>query len=157
MSHANAWKEAQSSEERKTTFNAHGIRWSELLRLPYWDVTKFVAIDSMHCFYLRMFRRHIREIWGMDVEYEDGDGISFHIKNMPSEQEMTEGNVIFHTGTKTTLSGLRRDVLAELCRGVGLRFAGTKKQLLQRLIAYVSAIQFSLSTLLFKLMIMCSC
>ncbi|KAF8870420.1 hypothetical protein BD779DRAFT_1478911 [Infundibulicybe gibba] len=136
MVNANAWREATSDNERKTLFEDHGVRWSELLRLPYWDVTKFVVIDSMHCFYLRMFQRHVREIWGMDIKYEDGPGIGVFPKDLPSEQSMEHARQILRTGTASALAALNRAALAGLCHELGLRFAGTKKKLTKRLITY---------------------
>lgn len=134
---AQAWKDAQTETERVAQFKATGIRWSELLRLPYWDPTKFVAIDSMHCFYLGLFRRHVRKVWGMSVEFEDGEGISYENKNMPGEREMKAAWITLRTGTTPALKKLRRDVLKELCRDAGLRFSGTQTQLGTKLIAYV--------------------
>jgi len=31
-------------------------------------------IDSMHAFFLRIFQRHVCQIWGMSVDFDDGDG-----------------------------------------------------------------------------------
>jgi len=53
---AEEWRDAASEDVRATLYASTGIRWSELLRLPYWDPTKFVTIDSMHGFFLRMFQ-----------------------------------------------------------------------------------------------------
>ncbi|KAF9019591.1 hypothetical protein BDZ89DRAFT_911310, partial [Hymenopellis radicata] len=60
-----AWCMAETGEERQTLYEAHHVRYSELLRLPYWDPTTFVTLDSMHAFYLGLFHRHTRVIWGM--------------------------------------------------------------------------------------------
>jgi hypothetical protein len=134
---AQAWKDASTEEERGVQFSTNGIRWSELLRLPYWDPTRFVVIDSMHCFYLGLFRRHVREVWGMSVEFEDGEGISFENKNMPGQREMKAAWVTLRIGTAPALKKLRRNILQELCRDAGLRFSGTQTQLWNKLIAYV--------------------
>ncbi|EKM77839.1 hypothetical protein AGABI1DRAFT_15108, partial [Agaricus bisporus var. burnettii JB137-S8] len=73
LANANCWKNASTSEERDRIFTHYGVRWSELLRLPYWDPTSFVVIDSMHCFYLSLFNRHAVHVWGMDATKDDSD------------------------------------------------------------------------------------
>ena len=85
---AKGWKRADTQEERNRIVQTHGVRWSELLRLPYWDPTQFTLIDSMHAFYLRLFQHHCRSVWGMDVTFEDGDGPTFDrgAQEVPEEQ-----------------------------------------------------------------------
>ncbi|KAH9910516.1 uncharacterized protein BXZ73DRAFT_93680 [Epithele typhae] len=46
---AERWRDATTEAERKRIFNEHGIRWSELWRLPYWDPTRQLVVDPMHC------------------------------------------------------------------------------------------------------------
>lgn len=70
---AEEWKDA-GSKEREKLFIKHGVRYSELLRLPYWDPVLFTLVDSMHAFFLIDLRRHCRDVWGMDVKLADGDG-----------------------------------------------------------------------------------
>ncbi|KAJ3910852.1 hypothetical protein F5877DRAFT_55858, partial [Lentinula edodes] len=53
---AHAWLVAQSEAERDILFRRNGVRWSELLRLEYWDVVQNTVIDPMHGFYLRIFQ-----------------------------------------------------------------------------------------------------
>ncbi|KAF9006286.1 hypothetical protein BDZ89DRAFT_966086 [Hymenopellis radicata] len=59
----NAWKNAPTEGAREKLYDKNHVRHSEFLRLPYWDPTKFVTVDSMHGFYLGLFRRHVRIIW----------------------------------------------------------------------------------------------
>jgi hypothetical protein len=39
-------------------FQAHGVRWSELWRLPYWDPTRQLVVDPMHCLFLNLVKYH---------------------------------------------------------------------------------------------------
>lgn len=78
--HAEAWRDAGSEEEREVIFQAHGIRWSELLRLPYWDPVHFTVVDSMHNLYLGIIKTHFRDVWGMDIDLEDGDAATHPTK-----------------------------------------------------------------------------
>ncbi|EIN06944.1 hypothetical protein PUNSTDRAFT_39432, partial [Punctularia strigosozonata HHB-11173 SS5] len=46
---AERWRDATSKKEQETIFKRTGVRWSELWRLPYWDPTQQLVVDSMHC------------------------------------------------------------------------------------------------------------
>ncbi|RXW21209.1 hypothetical protein EST38_g4657 [Candolleomyces aberdarensis] len=135
---ATRWKEAKSVEEREQTTQQYGVRWSELLRLPYWDPIHFTVIDSMHAFYLRLFQHHCRSVWGMDVDFEDGVGVTYDIRsNQPTEDEMKIAEHILRHGTREMLSGLSRHVLRELCRQTSsLPFNRNKRVLLEQLLHY---------------------
>ncbi|EAU81124.2 hypothetical protein CC1G_09766 [Coprinopsis cinerea okayama7 len=135
---ARKWKSASSLAEREAITHEHGVRWSELLRLPYWDPTAFTIIDSMHAFYLRLFQHHCRSIWGMDVTLEDGDGITFdRTGTQPTEAQVRHGTHILRHGTEEALKGLSVPVLRELCRETStLNFRGKKKFLVDRLLQY---------------------
>jgi hypothetical protein len=47
--YAEQWRDASSSTEQKKLFKEHGIRYSELWRLSYWDPPRQLVVDSMHC------------------------------------------------------------------------------------------------------------
>ncbi|KAF9233940.1 hypothetical protein BU15DRAFT_53237, partial [Melanogaster broomeanus] len=47
--HAQAYRDAPSSTERNTLFIKHGVQWSSLWHLPYWDPAQQLVVDSMHC------------------------------------------------------------------------------------------------------------
>lgn len=72
--HAMTWLRAETQDEREKIFKLHGVRYSELLRLPYWSPIRHTVVDSMHSFFLILFKRHCSEIWGMDSNIQDGDG-----------------------------------------------------------------------------------
>ncbi|KAJ3566227.1 hypothetical protein NP233_g7126 [Leucocoprinus birnbaumii] len=130
------WKNAVSRDKRQELLRKNGARWSELLRLPYWDPTVYVAIDTMHCFFLGLFRRHVKDIWGMDVDMPDGEGRSFYVKKEPTEDEMKNAWKVLNSGR--CLKNLHHHVLAGLCRDLGLRFAGNKDRLVSLLENYRS-------------------
>lgn len=136
---ARSWKNARTQEERERIMGLHGVRWSELLRLPYWDPTKFTVIDPMHAFYLRLFQHHCRSVWGMDINFEDGDGITFDVRsNAPTEQEMKHANHLLRHGTLEALSKLRVEILRQLNRETStLPFRRRKSTLVEQLKQYV--------------------
>ncbi|KAJ3782299.1 hypothetical protein GGU10DRAFT_246422, partial [Lentinula aff. detonsa] len=65
-SQAFLWRDASSTSQRDKIYKEYGVRWSELLRLPYWNPITFTLIDSMHMGYLGLFSTHIQKIWKMN-------------------------------------------------------------------------------------------
>ncbi|KAJ3567228.1 hypothetical protein NP233_g6497 [Leucocoprinus birnbaumii] len=129
---AHRWKAAKTKAAQKSIFDETGVRWSEMLRLPYWDPMSYIVIDTMHCFYLGLFRRHVMEVWGMSVRTPDGEGLSFDTsKKEPSETDLERGRWIFQNGRDLAQLGL--PVLIGLCRELGMRFAGKKSVVVRRL------------------------
>ena len=63
--YAEAWRDASSPSERDKIFAQHGVRWSELWRLPYWDPTRQLVVDSMHCIFEGLIPYHFRDILGL--------------------------------------------------------------------------------------------
>ncbi|PIL28288.1 hypothetical protein GSI_09576 [Ganoderma sinense ZZ0214-1] len=59
---AEAWRDATRSSEQDKIFAQHGVRWSELWRLPYWDPTRQLIVDSMHCIFEGLIPYHFRDI-----------------------------------------------------------------------------------------------
>jgi hypothetical protein len=47
--HAEAWKNAPTLAEQTKLFGTHGVCWSELWPLPYWDPVRQLVVDLMHC------------------------------------------------------------------------------------------------------------
>ncbi|GBC13563.2 hypothetical protein GLOIN_2v1786147 [Rhizophagus irregularis DAOM 181602=DAOM 197198] len=46
------WRRCNSDAAKKRFVKQTGVRWSELLRLPYFDSIRFITIDPMHCLFL---------------------------------------------------------------------------------------------------------
>ncbi len=69
-----AWLNAGTMRERQRLYDQHGIRWSALNQLPYWDPIHMATVDSMHALFLGLLHHHICQVWGMDVSAKDGDG-----------------------------------------------------------------------------------
>ncbi|KAL6299917.1 hypothetical protein BKA93DRAFT_703922, partial [Sparassis latifolia] len=140
---AEAWRDAASDAERDAIFEEHGVRYSELLRLPYWNPILFAILDAMHALFLGNLKRHCRTIWGMDVKFEDGDGSEGDVLNArsdePSEEALKRGQIALRTQSKSTLGACAVSVLKRLAKNTGaLRYSGKKKRLLRDLLEYVS-------------------
>ncbi|GET66680.1 hypothetical protein RIR_jg18675.t4 [Rhizophagus irregularis DAOM 181602=DAOM 197198] len=41
----------------------NSVRWSEILRLPYFDLIRFVVVDPMHCLFLGIAKWITKRIW----------------------------------------------------------------------------------------------
>ncbi|KAF8187438.1 hypothetical protein BJ912DRAFT_926685 [Pholiota molesta] len=59
---AEAWRSAPSSQAQKKLLDETGLRWTELWRLPYWDPTCMLGVDSMHCLLEGLAQQHFHEI-----------------------------------------------------------------------------------------------
>ncbi|KAF9442396.1 hypothetical protein P691DRAFT_765263 [Macrolepiota fuliginosa MF-IS2] len=134
---ASAWKAATSKEEQDKIFNQHGLQWSELLCLPYFNPTSSVVIDSMHCFYLGLFHRHAINIWGMDMTIEDGEGATYQkLSKAPTNLEYQKALAAFSSGNFNLFNHFRWHVVAHVCAFFNLHFGGTKSTLISNLQQY---------------------
>jgi hypothetical protein len=60
---AQKWRQCKSDVARKRFVKENGVRWSELLRLKYFDPIRFVVIDPMHCLFLGIAKWIVKRIW----------------------------------------------------------------------------------------------
>lgn len=149
--YANLWRDAASKAIRDTLFNKYGVRWTEMLRLPYWNPIVYTIIDSMHLGYLGLFATHIRRIWKMNAEaLKSGEGYvqpsSEKKCKKPSNSFLRKlFNAIRDNklSLKKTLSDQTQGVLWYLCYDLNLPSAGTKDILVNTILEWVSTIQAS--------------
>lgn len=135
------WRDAPTDAARSTIYDEYGIRWTELLRLPYWDPTKFTLLDSMHALLLVLIQKHCREVWGMDTQLEDGPGATYDklITNQPPPYDLIrDGIATLRSGPVKKLQQLSENVLRYMCHELQIRFGGRKGRLINHLINYVS-------------------
>jgi hypothetical protein len=97
-------------------------------------------IDSMHAFYLRIFQYHIRDIWGMDVNFDENNGALQDLTpDLPTEFDMRRGNHVLRYGSTAMLKGLPITILRELCRErEDISTDGDSDGLVAALLQYVS-------------------
>ena len=117
------WKLARSQSERDKLFKKHGIRWSILLDLPYWDPPRYTVIDSMHTILLGHLHRHCTIIWGMNatrVDKNDNRKPVGSSTKRPESQAITSAAWTIRSGTVSEVMSLRTDVLREFCLENGL-------------------------------------
>jgi hypothetical protein len=144
--HAALWKDALTLTDRKRIEEAHQIRWSPLLELPYWNPSLSTIIDSMHNLYLGLIQDHCRSIWGIHTEYDSGDGelrpkaphprpntvtISSLLDTIRGASDMPK---LLETLCKRNVS---RAALWYICFDYGLRRDGDQYKLARRLVNWV--------------------
>lgn len=88
--HAERFRTAQNATEAKKLFLASGLRWSELLRLPYFDPTRFIVVDPMHNMLLGLMRTHFTEILGFQLKEQAPFEIYINIPQDDSNPLPTE-------------------------------------------------------------------
>src|SRR5204863_546950 len=57
------WRRCNSDAARSQFAKQTGVRWSELLRLPYFDPIRFLTVDPMHCLFLGIAKWIVKKIW----------------------------------------------------------------------------------------------
>ncbi|GET51676.1 hypothetical protein GLOIN_2v1786147 [Rhizophagus irregularis DAOM 181602=DAOM 197198] len=57
------WRRCNSDAARKRFVKQTGVRWSKLLRLPYFDPIQFITINPMHCLFLGIAKWIVRRLW----------------------------------------------------------------------------------------------
>lgn len=119
---ASQWKNAISQQERASIFKKHGVRWTPLLTLPYWDPSEFVIVDSMHNLFLGLFKNHVLWILGVDITLGTKDESQ---AAPPTEHEMSKIGKIMEDpklgieDVRKRLQRFRKPLIQELCRQLG--------------------------------------
>ncbi len=60
---AEDWRLCKSQEERKRHVSSTFVRWTELLRLPYFNPIRHLIVDPMHCLFLGIAHWIIKKLW----------------------------------------------------------------------------------------------
>jgi hypothetical protein len=63
--HAEEWRDAASQKDQNTIFDTYGVRWTEFWRLPYWNPTRQLVVDAMHCILEGITHHYFRECMGL--------------------------------------------------------------------------------------------
>jgi hypothetical protein len=145
---AEKWRDCESAAERDACFKAHGIRWSVLLELPYWNPILFSVIDSMHAAYLGLIHSHCRKVWRINLSADGGEGTTIlPAKDVPRPDDRVLSRWLAIVRDSSGTSDLRdslmgpdkcpKDVLWHICVDNDLRSAGTRKQLVDSIVDWV--------------------
>jgi hypothetical protein len=120
---ATAWRDAATLGERVKLFKKHGVRWSELWRLPYWNPARQLVVDVMHCVFEGMVEDHMRNILKLTTEEakkkDKHPAFSHYFRipvpvdhpdypNLPSEKQLTQVQInqvrLIHTALTASLA-----------------------------------------------------
>lgn len=143
LSFAKLWRDAESRSQREALFKEHGVRWSEFLRLPYWNPMRFTVVDTMHAHNLGNLKFHIHRVWGLGSGNKTGDGNLDHACTPPtcdqvSDPQKWNANLrILDRGTLQELAELSFPVLWHLCYERNLRRVGSPNKLARTLLDWV--------------------
>ena len=71
--YASIWKHQLTKEDRKNHVSRTHVRWSELLRLPYFDPIRFLVVDPMHNLFLGIAHWIVKRLWIDSGKIEKAD------------------------------------------------------------------------------------
>jgi hypothetical protein len=139
------WRDCQSERDRELHFKLHGVRWSPLLELPYWNPILYTVLDSMHAAFLGLFQTHCRKVWRIDVSVKGGDGSLLHVKKpppRPSDATLHQLLQLIQANPRNLLERLTaertpKNALWHICIDNGLRHAGSKRALAKGIVEWV--------------------
>ena len=70
---AEGWLSCISNEERKQHVSETHVRWSEMLRLPYFNLIRHLIVDPMHCLFLGIARWIVKRLWIENGKFTKSD------------------------------------------------------------------------------------
>jgi hypothetical protein len=142
---AEEWKNAETKSQRDKIFKQHGVRWSEMLRLPYWDPMRFIVIDGMHNLFLGLVQHHFRDIIIIDKqvskEFRKAEKRPIDPKELDRGRKILESNP-----TISSMTRLRLPVLEALVQESGAKLSSegrnTKKKMIAALLVSCSPLPY---------------
>lgn len=111
---AEKWLRQTTLGDRLLLLAKLGYRWTEFLRLPYYNTIMATVLDVMHAIFKNYMGTHL-DFWGVDPEVEGGDGSARTLGRVPSPADMVGGRLVLRCGTITQVSKLQKHVLQALC------------------------------------------
>ena len=145
---ARQWRDAPTTEKQEALFKSHGIRWSPLLSLPYWNPILFTAIEPMHVFDAGLFQTHCRQVWGIDTTAVSGNGLTLQsdmVIARPLDSDLGKWYDAIRglknpEDVRERLKDCPRDVLWHVCNDNELRRADlrNRRQLVGAIVEWVS-------------------
>jgi len=148
------WKGAISQSQRDKVFKEYGVRWSVLLRLPYWDPPRFTVVDTMHTVLLGHLHRHCSILWKMNPARSDNAGGNLR----PSSSNAQGTGFLYKTAMsiaydirsapEKVIRGRNKASLWSFCLESGIMAGGSmegcsKEELQEKVLDYVSTMQTS--------------
>ncbi|KAF8574710.1 hypothetical protein K439DRAFT_1649726 [Ramaria rubella] len=88
------WKSAPTAKDHDRLFAAHGVHWSELWCLPYWDTTWQLVVDSMHCILERLVQCHIHDILDLLTQSATTKPVTQSVFSFNFQQAHSDHNMV---------------------------------------------------------------
>lgn len=141
---AEEWKNAETKSVRDKVFERHGVRWSELLRLPYWDPVRFIVVDGMHNLFLGVVQHHFRNL--ITIDKQASRAIRKPAIRPVDPKDLDKGRKFLKSNrTVSAMSRLRLPVLQALLKEAGLTVSkngqNTKKKVIEVLLVRCPLLQ----------------
>jgi hypothetical protein len=136
---AEAWRDAPSEATRMALFHQSGVRWSEFLRLDYFDPSSFLVFDTMHGWFLNAFENHIRTIFGISLDKASGDGLFVSARPAgphTTPHEYLETLKTLQAKRYSELGQIKKLILYDVCAYRNLRRADGRPQMCRSLQHY---------------------
>src|SRR5881397_2563591 len=118
---AEAWQYCTTRDERDAHVSANLVRWSEMLRLPYFNPIRHLIVDPMHCLFLGIAKWIVKKLWidGGKLSKSDLKLMENRAKQIKLPADM--GRIPYKILTGTDFSALQRSmevVYSYLCDSI---------------------------------------
>ncbi|KAI6094609.1 hypothetical protein EDD16DRAFT_1721514 [Pisolithus croceorrhizus] len=89
---ATKWRDVAVETLHNTIYLMHGIHWSELLCLLYWDPAKYQVIKAMHNLFLGELQHHCCQVLHMNTE-ADGEEGGIPLHSLEEQQQQLDAAI----------------------------------------------------------------
>lgn len=114
---AHLWNTTVNETIQNSIWKEYGIRWSELVRLPYWDPTRFTVVDTMHNFFLGDLQHHCRATLGMDADATPPEDACIQPHDTEEQQRQLEyGIAAIRAADPASLNRLQQGYIVSLAQ-----------------------------------------
>jgi len=99
---ADRWLNTPTKSGWEALATQYGVRWTPLLRLPYWDPVKHVMLGFMHNLLEGILENHLHILWGIGVP----DDVQKATGEIEQDETFSESDV---SKSASELDGLREE------------------------------------------------
>jgi hypothetical protein len=118
-----AFAQAPDAASQNAVFEASGIRYSELSRLPYFDLARCIVVDAMHNLFLGLIREHFHNIIGIGrAKVAEGTVVFVEFPDPPGD---------FTDAERKSLAALRKMLQRPLNDAIEASPEAVKKKLMR--------------------------
>ena len=106
---AEDWRKCKTDNERKQHVSDTHVRWSEMLRLPYFNPIRHLVVDPMHCLFLGIAHWIVKRLWidSGKLDKSDLEKIENRVKSIKVPSDL--GRIPHKIATGEGFSGFTAD------------------------------------------------